>query len=205
MTVTKVLVAEDAVASRLPVATLLEERLGLAVIRCSSASRAWDTLCDNGDLRLVVADLVLPGMEGGEFLQRLSASRKLRHIPVVVVMDAAPQREQFFLGLGAFGCVTRPVYAPLLREVVVAALARPWSPAPSGEGTSSRVQAARPGAVASTTGSRVARARSVGPDAFPTRADAGSGIHLRRALTARDLPQGTSFATPSPPLEDPRG
>jgi DNA-binding response OmpR family regulator len=88
---------------------------GYEVSEASSAEEAlW--LLDNmvGKPCLILLDRMLPGMSGGEFLQRLDDSKRLDSLPVVMI-SAAPNAEG---SRGARLVLRKPIDPRYLIEVV---------------------------------------------------------------------------------------
>ena len=79
----RILVVDDSADNR----DLLARHLNLAGHRVLSASSGEEalTLLANGKLDLVLLDLIMPGMGGGEVLTRIKANDALRPIPVIMI------------------------------------------------------------------------------------------------------------------------
>jgi two-component system chemotaxis response regulator CheY len=66
---------------------------------------------------VILTDINMPGMDGGQFVAHLQADRRLQTIPVVVVStDATAGRMEQMLALGARGYVTKPFSPEILRQ-----------------------------------------------------------------------------------------
>jgi two-component system, chemotaxis family, chemotaxis protein CheY len=66
---------------------------------------------------VILTDINMPGMDGGQFVARLQQDRLLQAIPVVVVStDATSGRMQQMMALGARGYVTKPFSPEVLRQ-----------------------------------------------------------------------------------------
>ena len=78
-----------------------------------------------GDFDLVLLDLMMPGMDGSEVLQRMKADEKLSHIPVVMV-SANDEMDNVVrcIELGAEDYLPKPFNPVLLRARVNASLQR---------------------------------------------------------------------------------
>lgn len=65
---------------------------------------------------VILTDINMPGMDGGQFVDCLRRDRLLTAIPVVVVStDATSERMEQMLALGARGYVTKPFSPEALR------------------------------------------------------------------------------------------
>jgi CheY-like chemotaxis protein len=119
-----VLVADD----DRPVRELWIEALTLAGYRTLQAENGHDAI---ELMRTVVPDLVLldlrmPGLTGGEVLQYLLGSPVLRRIPVLIISGYLDDEQTGdSLGLNIVGRLSKPLTVPQLEEAVWAALAAP--------------------------------------------------------------------------------
>jgi CheY-like chemotaxis protein/GAF domain-containing protein len=75
--------------------------------------------------QLVISDILMPSMDGFEFLQRLRATAELRHIPVIVHTAHYHEREahQLALSCGAARVLLKPCPAAQLLQAVEQVLA----------------------------------------------------------------------------------
>jgi CheY-like chemotaxis protein len=81
---TILLVDDDPDAVRLLEAQLASKADGFRVLKAYNGEQALDIMRDVVP-SLVAMDLVMPGIDGEETIKRMSASDRLRHVPVVVV------------------------------------------------------------------------------------------------------------------------
>jgi len=66
---------------------------------------------------VILTDINMPGMDGGQFVAHLQQDRTLQTIPVVVVStDATCGRIEQMMALGARGYVTKPFSPEALRQ-----------------------------------------------------------------------------------------
>jgi two-component system chemotaxis response regulator CheY len=115
-----ILVVEDVASVRLYHANLIRQ-LGHAVV---SAADGCEGLAKLREARvdLVLLDMLMPGMGGLEFLERLRADPSNAALPVVVVTsEGAREHEERFLAAGASAFLVKPA----LPEAMEAAL-RQW-------------------------------------------------------------------------------
>jgi signal transduction histidine kinase/CheY-like chemotaxis protein/HAMP domain-containing protein len=74
------------------------ESVGMMVLHVNSAEAALELIGDRHPI-LIVLDIILPGIDGWEFLTRIKhKDSPWRHIPVVIVSVAADSKTGFFLG-----------------------------------------------------------------------------------------------------------
>ena len=65
---------------------------------------------------VILTDINMPGMDGGQLVAHLGQEPRLASIPVVVVStDATAERMEQMLALGARGYVTKPFSPEILR------------------------------------------------------------------------------------------
>ena len=88
--------------------TRLEEG-AFAVTVVESGAAALQALECNHEIKLVVLDLMLPGMSGVEVLRQMRTNERLKHLPCVV-LTATGQDAQFreIQGLGVAEFMTKP-------------------------------------------------------------------------------------------------
>jgi CheY-like chemotaxis protein len=73
--------------------------------------------------QLILLDLHLPDMTGGEVLRRLQADRETRDIPVVIISaDATPRQIERLISTGAKRYLTKPLNVKQVLEIIEAVL-----------------------------------------------------------------------------------
>jgi CheY-like chemotaxis protein len=103
----KILIVDDSVSVRKALERLLAPR-NFSVVSVSSAEHALEAVA-NDTPNLIIADIVMPGMNGFELTQRLKSSDHHKHIPVLLIsgiVDAAVQTQA--KEAGAQGVVSKP-------------------------------------------------------------------------------------------------
>ena len=80
------LIEDDAALSQVLIQTLATHLPALTVTAVSAVEQAWRTVQD-GDVRLLITDLNLPGLRGWSFIQRLR--ERGWHRPVIVISGAS--------------------------------------------------------------------------------------------------------------------
>ena len=91
------------------------EAEGFEVVHASSAEEAL-VIAASRPLSLITLDIMLPVMDGWEFLSRLKDDRELRRIPVVIISIVADQKKGF--ALGAAAVMGKPISRPQLYEAL---------------------------------------------------------------------------------------
>ncbi len=86
------------------------------VTRAATAEIALAILADGTPPDLITLDILLPGMDGWEFLTTLKTNNKLAHIPVVIVSIVADSNRG--LSLGAAQVLQKPVSADDLQTAL---------------------------------------------------------------------------------------
>src|SRR5256714_14047506 len=76
------------------------EAAGFKVLHVASAEEAL-ILAEQQPLSLITLDVMLPNMDGWQFLDRLKEMPLLKHIPVVIVSIVADRNKGFALGAAA--------------------------------------------------------------------------------------------------------
>ncbi|MDB4880134.1 MAG: hybrid sensor histidine kinase/response regulator, partial [Gemmatimonadetes bacterium] len=108
------LVVEDDIKSAELIRVQLEAE-GFHVLHAPSAEAALE-MADKQPLALITLDIMLPSMDGWEFLERIKRTPTLRSIPVVIISIMADRTKGFALGAAAV------VQKPVSREELYASL-----------------------------------------------------------------------------------
>ena len=106
-----ILVVEDSPTQAVALATLLEEA-GHKVMIAGTGEAALDTLRKTL-VQLVLTDIVMPGIDGWELLQRLRTRRETAFIPVIIC--SVINDPELAFALGASHYVSKPVTREALR------------------------------------------------------------------------------------------
>jgi class 3 adenylate cyclase/CheY-like chemotaxis protein len=116
------LVVDDEAFNRLILKTTLEE-LGHETLTAADGVEAL-ALLEAGGVDLVFLDLVMPDLDGYEVLERIKASPRLRHIPVLVVSSVEEMESVTrCLELGATDYLPKPCDPLILRARIAGSLA----------------------------------------------------------------------------------
>jgi CheY-like chemotaxis protein len=100
------LVVEDDAKSAELIRTQLEAE-GFTVLHAVSAEAAL-LLAAKQPLSLITLDIMLPNMDGWEFLTRFKQMPTLQRVPVVIISIASDENRRFALGTGALAALALP-------------------------------------------------------------------------------------------------
>lgn len=81
-----IIIAEDSPTNRKILAHLLE-KLGYTVLAYENGQLAWDALQapENANVKMIVSDIMMPSMDGLEFLKNIRQHEKFKDLPVILV------------------------------------------------------------------------------------------------------------------------
>jgi two-component system chemotaxis response regulator CheY len=106
-----IIVAEDSPPNR-TILVLLLRKLGFKVFECNDGELAWKTMEENRDKTIVavISDLMMPNMDGLEFLRRVRADEFYKELPFVLV-TAVSDKDYIFeaKNLLVNGYILKPV------------------------------------------------------------------------------------------------
>jgi CheY-like chemotaxis protein len=111
-----VLVIEDDFDVRDALTDILTDA-GLSVVCAKDGSEAMTYLESGARPRLILLDLMMPGMDGYQFLSERRDQLSLADVPVVI-LSADRRGARRWRELGADGCLTKPVELDELMEVI---------------------------------------------------------------------------------------
>jgi CheY-like chemotaxis protein len=135
----EVLLVEDDPVTGLAVSLTLGER-GYAVHSAADGREALDYVHGHPPPRVILLDLVMPGMDGWQFRQQQQQDAALAGIPVVV-MSGAADRDQEALAVDAAGYFLKPYDIRTLLELVGCHCPGPASASYGSQDTSRTVRA----------------------------------------------------------------
>ncbi len=110
-----ILIVDDIKMNRQILRSMFESEYN--ILEAADGREALDIVYKNGSMiNLILLDVVMPVMDGREFLERKSADISIADIPVVVItLDDSPQQQINALSLGANDYVVKP----FIPEVVI--------------------------------------------------------------------------------------
>jgi CheY-like chemotaxis protein len=114
-----VLIVEDAETCASTLEILLSSIQGLKILMADSAERAWELLLSRPqeDIRALVTDLHMPGMDGFELIDRVRANHRHSEMPIVVITGSTDPHVSDRLRQRGVNAVFAKPYSPaLVRE-----------------------------------------------------------------------------------------
>lgn len=116
MSATKVLIAEDNPDSQDLLRTILESE-GFIVTAAGDGEKAIDIL---REIRpdVLVTDLMLPSVSGGDLIRHVRSTAELAHIPIVVISAYSDSYESDALAVGANVVLKKPLDSDILVNAI---------------------------------------------------------------------------------------
>src|SRR5215813_11848485 len=116
MNKTKVLIAEDNTDSQQLLRTILESE-GFIVTTASDGEKAIDILREIKP-DILVTDLLLPTVSGGDLIRHVRSTAELSKIPIVVISAYGDHYESEALAVGANIVLKKPLDSDLLIDTI---------------------------------------------------------------------------------------
>ena len=118
----KVLVVDDDMRNTFAVSRLLSEQ-GMSPLKAENGERALRLLDENPDVALVLMDIMMPGMDGWETIDRIRGQERFQALPIIVLTAVTDYCEGIQdLPAEVRGVLLKPVSADLLLASVRAAV-----------------------------------------------------------------------------------
>jgi two-component system, sensor histidine kinase and response regulator len=113
-----ILAVDDVEENLIALSTLLK-RPGIRLIEARSGNEALEALLVH-DIALALLDVNMPGMDGFELAELMRGSERTRHIPIIFLTAAVPERGRVFQGYeaGAVDFLFKPIDPHLLASKV---------------------------------------------------------------------------------------
>lgn len=102
-----ILVVDDEIGALTLISLVLESRGGFSVIKAHNAASALEVL-KNTTPDLIIADIMMPGIDGIELCRRVKTEPETKKIPVILLTARADQKEQGFAA-GAEAYLLKPI------------------------------------------------------------------------------------------------
>jgi len=116
MSKTKVLIAEDNLDSQQLLQTILESE-GFIVTAASDGEKAIDMLHEIKP-DVLVTDLLLPSVSGGDLIRYVRKTAELARIPIVVISAYGDHYESDALAVGANVVLKKPLDSEILVDTI---------------------------------------------------------------------------------------
>ncbi len=120
----KVLVVDDDVRNVFAMTSMLELH-GLSVVHADNGRQGIETLLANPDIRLVLMDLMMPGMDGYSAIEYIRSQEQFADLPIIAVTAKAMRGDrERSLAAGADEHVVKPVEVDELLGVIGSMIGR---------------------------------------------------------------------------------
>ena len=117
-TLRAVLIVEDAETCASTLEILFSSIRGLRILIAASAEQAWTFLEDRAEnIRAIVTDLHMPGMDGFDLIDRVRANQRHSALPIVVITGSTdPDVPERLRRYGVDAVFAKPYSPALVRE-----------------------------------------------------------------------------------------
>ena len=114
----KVLIVDDDAKNIFALSAVLRS-VGYSCVTALSAAEGLDVLAQNGDIGIVLMDMMMPEMDGYTVIPRIKQDKIFKNIPVIAVTaQAMPGDKERCLAAGADGYISKPVNVDKLLEML---------------------------------------------------------------------------------------
>jgi len=104
-----ILIVDDSGTNLFLLQSLLEEE-GYSVIITEDPKKGLNYVDKHSNINLILLDIMMPKLDGFEFMKRLSESGKLNDFPVIIVTARDDnQSQQKAIDMGAKDYITKPL------------------------------------------------------------------------------------------------
>ena len=105
----KVLLVDDDMRNIFSLGGLLEER-GLNVFTAKNGQEALDFLAENPGIDILLTDIMMPGMDGYELIQKVRAQDKYARLPILALTAKAMKTDrERCMEVGATDYLSKPI------------------------------------------------------------------------------------------------
>ncbi|MFH1054700.1 MAG: response regulator [Candidatus Altiarchaeota archaeon] len=120
----KILLVDDDPAIRHSLGRILDSK-GYAVELAENGQDCLDKLNGHGnEFKLIILDIMMPGLSGGEVTKALMKDKLLKHIPIIYLMAKTDEPSRVAGYLGGEEYITKPFNTEDLLERIRQVLAR---------------------------------------------------------------------------------
>lgn len=116
MAVQILVIDDDAIIRKL--FSMYFQKQGYLVSSAASVEEGFEVL-RHSKIDVVICDVIMPGMNGCDFLKIVKSDPNLDHIPVIVLSATGPQDEMLLLELKAARVISKPCIPQELEKVIL--------------------------------------------------------------------------------------
>ncbi|PYF75737.1 response regulator [Pedobacter nutrimenti] len=114
----KILIVDDDNRNIFALRAVLKAR-GYDCLSAAGAEEGLEILAANGEIGVVLMDMMMPGMDGYQAIAKMKQNPELRHLPVIAVTAQAMMGDrERCLDAGAVGYVSKPINVEILTELL---------------------------------------------------------------------------------------
>ena len=88
----KTLIIDDDMTTRTLLVRAMES-LGHWAVQSGNGRHGWETLWENRDTGLVVTDMIMPDMDGGELTQLIRGNAVFESLPIIIISGVLDESE----------------------------------------------------------------------------------------------------------------
>lgn len=113
----KLLVVDDSSTMRRIIKNTLEKLGHPDVLEAEHGVEAWDLLCANADIKVVITDWNMPEMNGLDLVKKIRAEKKYEDMPIIMVTTEGGKAEVITaLKAGVNNYIVKPFTPQVLKE-----------------------------------------------------------------------------------------
>lgn len=113
----KLLVVDDSSTMRRIIKNTLERLGHNDILEAEHGVEAWDLLCQNDDIKVVVTDWNMPEMNGLDLVKKIRAEKKYEDMPIIMVTTEGGKAEVITaLKAGVNNYIVKPFTPQVLKE-----------------------------------------------------------------------------------------
>lgn len=114
----RILIADDDAITQKQ-AALIIEKMGHTVFNSPNGRHAYESLCAYNRFDLLIADMVMPEMDGQELVKTIRKESRFSNLPIIIMSAVIGIKELAeLLKLGADFVIAKPLQSPQLMEYV---------------------------------------------------------------------------------------
>lgn len=115
----KILVVDDDLKSRWLLVKVIEG-LGHSVIQSANGKHAFNTLSYNTDIEVIITDVMMPEMNGKDFIKLVRGNDCFSDIPILIISAVVDEKDvKDVLAFNAVSFTAKPVTTEDIEEYIV--------------------------------------------------------------------------------------